>query len=522
VSARQLATALTRRNFSGFTLADVAENTETILTDKVKYQLDNLPDYLRPTQKYNSIREIHFQKPDATGLNSKIRVSTAQSKEVGRSKTVNFFHGSEVAFWSDLKKIMKGLGQALTKNCVTILETTANGFNAYKELWDDSENTWEKLFFEWWLTGEYRLPFESEARRKAFLKAVAGSHSVENADAEQWALWRIKMLMEEQTIDEEQAYWFYDKWSDLKGDIRQEYPCTPEEAFLATGQNYFSVANLDERLKYLRKLEKTNDNILAQGYFEYSYTTDRFTKNKIIDPDTIGWVDSAAGDTKIYIESNPKIPYIIGADTATDGTNNNLGQVIDRVGRQQATIVIAKDEDLFAEQLFCLGWYYNNALIVPEINHSTHPTKVLVERGYPNVYVRGISDSPVDMSDHVLPKYGFRTDANNRPSMLGLLRQIVRDTPEYINDIDTIKEMLTFIRNKVGKPEAEASENDDRVLAYAIALQVAESAPEELRQPLAKLEGFYTESELEDMGYSKYEISGYLSGRMTLYREEKL
>lgn len=513
ITAYQLACTLTRRNFAGFTLADTSENTETIFTDKAKFPLDNLPEFVKPTQKYNNRRELHFQKPDASGLNSRMRISTSGDKNAGRSKTLNFLHISEAAFFRDLKGTLTSLSAAIVLSCVTILESTANGFNAYKSLWDD-DNNYEKLFFSWWETQEYRLDFESPAIRKSFLKAVEDSQTSDDAESETWVLSRIKWMLKASVVDEEQAYWYYNKWKDIRGEIRQEFPCSPEEAFLSTGQNYFAVEELSKRMA---ELTKTN-HIIAQGYFEYEYTTDKFTKNKIIDTESISWIDNPQGEVKIFLEPEIKTPFIIGADTATDGTDNNIAQVIDNEGRQYATVKVAKDEDVFAEQMYCIGWYFNSALIVPEINHSTHPTKMLIERGYPNVYIRGQAESPTDMSQRLQAKYGFRTDMNNRPSMLGLLRQLAREHSDYINDIDTVSEMMTFVRDETGKPTAEVGEHDDRVMAYAIALQVCSIMPDELQIPIKKLEGFYTESELEDMGYSRYQIKEFLSGRMELER----
>ena len=159
VSAYQLARAITQKNFQGYTLADNADNTEAIFSDKAKYYLEQLPDGIKPTLRYSNRKELDFTKENGKGLNSKWRVATAGNIDAGRSKTINFFHGSEVAFWKDSKQILIGLAEAFTKNAIVILETTANGFNEYKQMWD-SDNNYTKLFFEWWKTNEYRLNFE--------------------------------------------------------------------------------------------------------------------------------------------------------------------------------------------------------------------------------------------------------------------------------------------------------------------------------------------------------------------------
>jgi phage terminase large subunit len=47
--------------------------------------------------------------------------------------------------------------------------------------------------------------------------------------------------------------------------------------------------------------------------------------------------------------------------------------------------------------------------------------------------------------------------------------KIVREDTGLINDITTLQEMLTFVRNESGKPEAQAGKHDDTIMALAIA-----------------------------------------------------
>ena len=41
------------------------------------------------------------------------------------------------------------------------------------------------------------------------------------------------------------------------------------------------------------------------------------------------------------------------------------------------------DEDTYARQMYCLGRYYNDALLGIETNFSTYPVKLLALMGYP-------------------------------------------------------------------------------------------------------------------------------------------
>ena len=127
ITAYQLACTITHKNFSGFTIADCNDNTHSIFEDKAKFPYGNLPDVLKPSEKYNNRKEMQFDK-----INSKWRIATA-SKDIGRSKTINFLHGSEAAFWDVLiSDVQSAIGEALTKDSIQIYESTANGYNEFQ------------------------------------------------------------------------------------------------------------------------------------------------------------------------------------------------------------------------------------------------------------------------------------------------------------------------------------------------------------------------------------------------------
>ena len=506
ISAYQLARAITQKNFQGYTMADNADNTEAIFSDKAKYYFDNLPDLIRPSVKYSNRKELDFSKEGGKGLNSKWRVATAGNVDAGRSKTLNFFHGSETAFWADAKQILIGLSEAFTKNAIVILETTANGFNEYKSMWD-SDNNYTKLFFEWWKTPEYRLSFESDSARESFLSLIYETEG-EDANTEEWISNRLYSL-KKQGIELEQLYWYYNKWKDKLESIKQEYPCSAEEAFLASGRNYFNTERLSERLSIVKPYKP------CSGFFIYEYTNSSWTNEKIIVDHSRAFVEDTNGYINIYSEPEPYEPYTIGADTAGEGSDFNTATVIDTQQRQVATIRLAKDEDLFADQLYCLGMKYNQALIAPENNFSTYVTNTLVNREYPNIYVR--ENRPDAISKQTVKLYGFNTNKATRPAMLAKLRELVRDRVECINDLVTLQEMFTFIIDERGKPVAIEGEHDDTVMAYAIALYAQDQQINEIKPEAVELLGFYTDTELEDLGYSKWEIEQRKRGQ-PIYR----
>ena len=191
VTALQLAYSITHKNFQGFTLADKSDNSEAIFQNKAKFPYGQLPEVLKPTEKFNNRRQLLFEK-----INSSWAVDTA-TKNVGRSRTVNFFHGSECAFWADgIASVQGALGEAFTKNCIKIWESTANGYNDYQKMWDSGVHI--NCFYEWWKTREYRVSFRSEEMMQEFL------HKIETK--KDWIWDRLRWLRHDKGLDAEQLY----------------------------------------------------------------------------------------------------------------------------------------------------------------------------------------------------------------------------------------------------------------------------------------------------------------------------
>lgn len=178
------------------------------------------------------------------------------------------------------------------------------------------------------------------------------------------------------------------------------------------------------------------------------------------------WIDDVNGYIKIFKEPIKGHPYVLGGDTAGEGSDFFTGLVIDNFTSEQVvTLKQEFDEDEYAKQIYCLGLYYNTALIGLEINFSTYPTKKLQELNYPKLYLRDKED---DAYDEKLYKYGFKTTKLTRPIILSILVEIFRDHPELINDIEILEEALTFIRNEKGRPEAASGAHDDLIMGLAI------------------------------------------------------
>ena len=456
ITAIQLSYAIVRKNFSGFTMADRTDNTMAIFNDKARVVYERLPDELKPSEKFNSRNEMFFDK-----LNSSWRIATA-TDQVGRSRTLNFVHFSEVAFYEcNLSDLQAGIGEAITAGAIQVYETTANGFNQAKDLWD-SESC-HNLFYEWWRSPEYR------STEYDYLETQ-----------DPWLIERKKVL-EAKGCDKEQITWYckkYDSYLD-KNTIKQEYPITPTEAFVSSGDCVFDKEAINNQIARCVSLQAPR-----KGYFTYKKEAIPIPNSEGVMVDVewkikdIEFVESRDG--YIFLHEEPRIktkdgqithkaPYSLGGDTAGTGKDYFTGKVICNLDDKTVATLHKQyiDEDLYAEQMYCLGKYYHDALIGIEINYSRQPTRILQKKyNYPNLYMRERLDGA---SDRSVMDYGFETTTRTKPIIIGELVELMRNNPYIEEDIPTLKEMTTFVKKENGKLEAIDGCHDDLVMAKAIA-----------------------------------------------------
>lgn len=432
---------VTNHNYNAGIVAHKEDST-TNLFNMSKRMLEYLPDSIKPEQKKSNAKELVFNNSNGTGLDSKIKCMTAGGKGIGRSDTFTALHLSELAFWEgDKQDILLGLLQAVPNipSSMVVIESTANGFDYFKELWDKAvtgENDFFPLFVGWNELEEYKMPytgFRLTSEEKELQKLY-------NVSLEQltWRRWCVK--------------------NNCGGDMdkfKQEYPITPEEAFLSTGKCYFDKKNVIHRMNEVEEP-------IIQGSFSCYYDGLRIRGRK--------FTQEEKGNIKIYKYPENNVPYVIGGDTAGEGSDFFTAHVINNItGEEVAVLRQQYDEIEYVKQVFCLGMFYNRALVGLETNFSTYPIQKLVELNYPNLYVRKKEDTYVSKHDKA---FGFKTTSITRPLILANLQEIVKDEIDKINDKDTLREMLTFIVNKNGRAEAEDGYHDDLVMGLAISYYI--------------------------------------------------
>ena len=246
------------------------------------------------------------------------------------------------------------------------------------------------------------------------------------------------------------------------------------------GNSIFNKNKINERL------QKIPDPV-ATGYFTYDYDRINITN--------IRWVDDEFGSIKIY-KKPEDINYSIGGDTAGEGSDWFVGQVLSQDGEQVAILRQQMDSDLWTKQMYCLGKYYNNALLAIEVNFDSLPITHLEDLGYKNMYIREVNDTALE---RYKKSYGFRTDKWTRMKVLNRLVEIVREHTDLFNDRITLEEMLAFVRTEKGKFEAQEGAHDDTVMAIAIAFEGLTQV--QYKKPVPKEEEEYFEESDQLLDY---------------------
>jgi hypothetical protein len=206
-----------RKGAKAFILAHMEDATTNLFKMVQRYH-EHCNPLVKPGTSFSNRKELVFDK-----LDSAYGLGTAGSKNVGRSDTVDFLHGSEVAFWENTDDIKTGIFQAAEAAEEIILESTANGLgNMFHHMWQDAEkgrSDYIAIFVPWYWQPEYRktipedkpfIPTKEEAKYQRAYK-----------------------------LDDEQMYWRRLKIVDLKDPLlfKQEYPGNAAEAFQTTGVN---------------------------------------------------------------------------------------------------------------------------------------------------------------------------------------------------------------------------------------------------------------------------------------------
>ena len=416
------------KNANAFVLSHLAESTSAIFR-MVKFFYDNAAHPIfKPVLKSSTTTSLEFDK-----LNSQYRIGTARSTQLGRGMTNRFVHASEAAFYPNSGEIVAGLLQSVPQeDSEVIVESTANGAGGWfyeqvmKALAGDSD--WIVVFIPWFWLPEYSKKCDPYFTRTKDEEKLAALYELSNEQLN----WRRSKIDELGSLDL----------------FKQEYPCTPEEAFLFSGRSFVEE-------EFLMDAHRNCYKPFKEGSFKDGIITEHDD-----------------GSYKQYIRHiDPEERYCIGVDISEGLAHGDytVAQVLDSLGRQVACWRLHIDPYELGDQLCHLGKMFNRAYIIPERNnHGLTTIRRMQDLGYPNLYIEHKVDEAY--GDRMTKRAGFYTSSKTKPLIIDNLAALLRKRDSGIADEELVKELRNYVIDDKGLTNAKAGCFDDRVMSYAIAL----------------------------------------------------
>jgi hypothetical protein len=412
-----------------------------------------------------------------------IQVETGGAKQAGRSRTAQFLHCSEVAFFETPETTMTALLQIIPPypDTAIFLESTANGVGGwYYEKWRESDDGYTRIFIPWHIVEKYRKPL-TEREQKAILDSL--TEYEEN-------------LVSNHGVTAEQLGWRRDKIKENHGNedfVKQEYPSTDEEMFIGSGRPVFQIQVVKGALDKVK--EEENDGIKPR----------RYHLHLMAGSDNQEYRTARSQRGKLFVWDKPQKyhEYVIGVDPAEGGVVNQgsrdpdytVIQIGDRGGYandpEAPLSQVAEYEDRpdvihlpgFIE---ILSEWYNRAWVCVEANnHGLGVINTLIERGFTRLMVRpspeviesikrgtkefGIQRTQLPTSNK--NKFGWFTGPKTRPIMIDALNKYFYNGELIVRSKETLFQMQRFLYNDDGRPEASTGSHDDRVMGLALMVQ---------------------------------------------------
>lgn len=404
------------------------DKTRAELFDKVKTAYIRLPDSIRlkdwktrhkPTTKYSTKQELEFLEN-----HSKISIIT-DSRWWTRSK----LHISEFAFINNATELLAGTLPSVPKTSDIIIESTANWYwNEFEMLWNKyywkDSYEWSCIFLWWWIMPEYCLPVEK-------WEIIKLPRELEHLN---------KPMIDGTVLSEWQKKWYLNMFNSYTNPdyAFQEYPSTPEEAFMNTWTPVF----------------KTNviKNLITLPYEE----------------------DEIIPDLRIYRKARDS-QVVIGWDTSA------------WVSGWDYSCIMVRDRET-AELLACYYWYTDPwdwlCKIVDRLVNLWYRWRIGVEKNntwyafytkakeydwYSLCYVNNTVDKTYDRQTQEI---WWNTNAKTRPILMEDYKIAINQWLITECDERIIKEMHTFIYNEKMKEEAQVGYHDDWIMTDSICRQM--------------------------------------------------
>jgi len=412
--------------------------------DKLKQQFETIPKWLKPKVIANNRQTLQFTN------GSKITCSCAGTKSLGRGDTLILVHISEYAFFNTPESQLNSITQALAPEGKLIIESTANGLNAFHDLYFKSannENNYKSFFFNW-IEGN-SLFKKDYASAVEIYKSKHNNEmlTVKDLDDEELGLQKLGATLE-------QLVWRRNKVaSGSLDEFHQEYPSTPIEAFISTGSSIFDnkkIINSEQAIINGKVLPIPKANIVGLPLVLANHYAKSFFM----------WEIPKSGEK-----------YCIGADLSEGvGKDYSVIEVFNKESGEQVAEFINNKLKTFqmAEVIDAIGNYYNRGLVTVEKQSGGHAVleRLKLEYRYTNL----TKYKSYDQFQKAQWQIGFDTNPKSKSLIINDFVEMFSTGAIKLNSRKLLNEMKIFEINENGKMAAMGTGHDDTVMSTAMAL----------------------------------------------------
>lgn len=406
------------------------------LLRRVTVLYERLPDWMKDGLPARTKNNTQVQE----WANGSRVVSLPASPEAGRSFTASLVILDEAAIVQYADRILTALKPTIDGGGQLILLSTANGIgNLFFQIWKRAARgigSYTPIFLPWW----------SRPARDA--------------------AWYAKQVEDE--VD--------------KKKVRQEYPGTAEEAFLASGSPYFDL----ERLQ-----------VIAEALLSPEFAP--IPPEDLSIPRVYSLIARESGKgLTVWEAPKPNGRYLITADTAEglDGEGDHDSDCADvwdaDTWTQVAQLHGAWDTDEYGRMLADLGFFYNTGLLAIERNNHGHAVinAALHRAGYPEagkgrlasqwggLYLHEEWDEYTRVKDR---RIGWPTDKSTKFFALDELAAAIAAKSIHLRSPLTVGELMTFVKKPGGKAGGEGRAHDDAVTSASIGAALLRMRPPKAR-----------------------------------------
>jgi hypothetical protein len=451
-------------------------------------------------------------------------VDTAGEFQGGRGGTNRALHGSEVAFWPQIAEKLVALLQTVPDDpeSLIVLESTPNGFNEWKDMWDDAEegrSDFIPFFWPWWKEEDYSLVFLSETERERF---QVGDSSNPYAEEEPDLIAKFGLSLG-------QLNWRRQAIANkCAGDLRkfhQEYPATPEQGFISTGGKVFdpyrtaqimvrvdltdprtpTAENPGPKIGDLRVGQSRQDPSRSGGTVEVPVSALWTPRQRGIVNPTAPWRLWLPEDGKGGLKREGE--YVVFCDPSggkmetTDEPDYHAIEVIDHKTFEQVAEYRSRiDPDLLTREVLLIALFFNMAYIgVERTGGWGLPIlrTLWLDFHYPHVYrAKKVGNA----NERTESRLGWDTNMRTKPLLIAGMAELLRIGEDGIKSRVLANEVRTYTRTDKGTTEAEPGRYDDCLMAYMGAQQLARELP---------LKGAMGETGFRQQGFRAPSLGGY-------------